>query len=245
MALKGTLHDITVIDLLQFPNAGRKTGELSVKTDSRQALVHYVEGSIVDAALGDHRGFEAIVALVDWEQGDFAFEIGAPHDERTIDEDLHRLVMKALKVRDERKLAEEAARAAAEEEKREQERSIREKGMDPAVCKRLDAWRASHGDVELVLVLDNTGAKVGESIADELTFESDRLLEAFVNLADSYPRGRPQRVFVEDERGVVAFVPNKAGSRVVLATRGQLAMGAVLMAATKLATALEEGASDV
>jgi hypothetical protein len=240
MALKGTLQDITVIDLLQFPNGGRKTGRLSIANGEQRASLHYVDGSIIDAVVGNARGFEAVVALVDWEQGEFAFEVGPPHTDQTVEEDLHRLVMRALKVRDERKLELDRERLLAEERVRQRESSIRERGMDPALCDALDRWREANADVELVVVLDGGGARLAESIAEQdASRDADALIESFDRLGQSYPRGAPVRAFIEDPRGIVASVTTKSGAKLLLATRRQLALGAVLMAATKLAAALE------
>ena len=55
MALKGTLADIGIIDLIQFPHAGRRTGELVVTADDHEGRLYYDKGSLVHACLGQYR----------------------------------------------------------------------------------------------------------------------------------------------------------------------------------------------
>src|SRR5512146_1795421 len=109
MALKGTLADLDIVALLQVPAAGRKTGELAITGPSGEdGHVFYLEGRLVHAQVGTVAGQEALVEVVDWTQGEFEFRLDARCQETTIEGDLARAVMLALKMRDER--AEERAR---------------------------------------------------------------------------------------------------------------------------------------
>lgn len=111
MGLKGTLADLGIVDLIQFPHAGRKTGEMTITGKAGEAKLYYEKGALVHAVLDDHTGMEALVLLVDWTEGSFEFNPDVEADVRTIQVDLHRAVMQALKLHDEMKLEEEQKRA--------------------------------------------------------------------------------------------------------------------------------------
>ena len=110
MALKGTLDDMAIIDLVQFPHTGRKTGRLIISGNHGEAALFYEEGALVHATLGDASGMDALVRVVDWVEGTFEFVSGAAPEAKTIELDLHRAVMQALKIHDELKLEQERER---------------------------------------------------------------------------------------------------------------------------------------
>ena len=64
-------------------------------------------GSLVHATLGDVSGMDALVRVVDWSEGTFEFLPDMEPEARSIDLDLHRAVMQALKIHDELKAEEE------------------------------------------------------------------------------------------------------------------------------------------
>ncbi len=103
MAINGTLSDIGFVSLLQFPNSSRKTGLLTVITMDGKAEFYYRKGELVHAKYGQKTGSEVLVDIVDWTEGQFTFEPGVDPEETTIKDDLHHVLMWALKERDERK----------------------------------------------------------------------------------------------------------------------------------------------
>jgi predicted regulator of Ras-like GTPase activity (Roadblock/LC7/MglB family) len=105
MALKGTLDDLNIVELIQFPYAGRKTGQLVIEQKDQAGSMFYQDGKLVHAIYGEHEGFEAIVDIVGCEKGGFEFIPNVQPQQVTIKMDLHRLVMQALKTRDERRFA--------------------------------------------------------------------------------------------------------------------------------------------
>ncbi len=99
MALLGSLMDIGIIDLLQFPHTGRKTGVLVVASPDDSARLHYLDGKLVHAITADVSGQDVLTEIVGWTEGEFEFRTNtAPSEEHTIHADLHRAIMQALKV---------------------------------------------------------------------------------------------------------------------------------------------------
>ena len=123
MALKGTLKDMAIIDLVQFPHSGRKTGHLIISGTDGEARLSYEKGSLVHAALGDVSGMDALVRVVDWNEGAFEFLPDVEPEARSIDLDLHRAVMQALKMHDELK-RKKSERQARETSSKEEERKL-------------------------------------------------------------------------------------------------------------------------
>ena len=116
--LTGTLADIGIVELIQFPHTGRKTGELLINGKEMKARLFYDNGALHHALAGENEGLAALIEIVDWKEGQFEFHLNIRSEKKTIQLDLHRAVMQALKVRDERRQAEEEARRKAEEEAR-------------------------------------------------------------------------------------------------------------------------------
>ena len=100
MALKGNLEDLSVVDLVQFVHQTHKTGALVLNGDGGEAQLFYRDGDLIDARLGNEAGLEVLVRTVDWSRGEFEFQQGVEAQAETIQMDLHRAVMNAVKIRD-------------------------------------------------------------------------------------------------------------------------------------------------
>ena len=107
MPLKGTLADLNVVDLLQFPHLGKKTGELSILSNGKNAKIYYRKGSLIHAEVEEAEGMDALVSIVALTEGSFQFLVDVETEKTTVDMDLHRAVMHALKRYDEIKAQEE------------------------------------------------------------------------------------------------------------------------------------------
>ena len=116
MALIGSLRDIGIIDLIQFPHQGRRSGRLSISSEGRlEAHLFYEQGNLVHATCGELEGLEALVPLVDLEEAAFSFDHAMQPPKKSITVDLHHALLRTLKTRDEHKAAALAAAKAAEE----------------------------------------------------------------------------------------------------------------------------------
>jgi DNA-binding response OmpR family regulator len=68
---EGELSDITMIDLLQTVEAENRTGTIHLERESRDAVVTFRDGNILDAACGKLQGTEAVYRLMLWPSGSF------------------------------------------------------------------------------------------------------------------------------------------------------------------------------
>lgn len=93
--MKGSISDLGIAELMQFPAMSAKSGRLSITRDDQNAQLFYKEGELHHASLGELTGFPVLVEILPWRKGNFEFEIDVGTDERTIDMDLGKALMRA------------------------------------------------------------------------------------------------------------------------------------------------------
>jgi hypothetical protein len=106
--MQGDLAEYALPDLLMFLQGMRKHGQLIVENSITRvsAGVFFDRGEVVHAYCPPREGVQAINHLLRWEEGRFAFLKGATHRERTIEIDLHNLLLDGLRQLDEQRLIE-------------------------------------------------------------------------------------------------------------------------------------------
>lgn len=233
MALKGTLSDLGIIDLVQFPHGGRKTGKLVITANDGEGLLYYDTGSLVHAELGDFEGMAALVRMVDWTEGTFEFVPDTEPSRKTIELDLHRAVMNALKLHDELK---------AEEERR-QAQEAESQGKEEFLTSRLVEFVSSNDFVAHACVICREGAlKAAANGRDGSPQNVETLRAALHKLLQSYPRGNLNRAYMVDEQGIVVLVRRNDGTGLMVIASREASLGAVSMSVGRLATELDQDA---
>jgi hypothetical protein len=231
MALKGTLADLDVVALLQVPSTGRKTGELGITgPQGQQGHLFYLDGRLVHAQVGAAAGLDALVEIVDWAQGEFEFRLDATSEHTTVDIDLARAVMLALKLRDERR---------AEEQARQAPGNGAAGGPPPSTLQRaLEQFVSATPFALQACVLRADGSSVAEASDLARPVEAAELLRSSLcALAATYPRDGLRRIVVDDRAGTGCLVPlSNEGFLLVLATK-EASLGALTVAAGRLAAA--------
>ena len=101
MTLRGTLSELEIVDLVQFPSTGRKTGELAVTRMDEDASLYYNKGDLNHVVTGTLSGMEALTEVLSWTEGEFEFRLDIESDERTIECDPNMALMIALTTKDE------------------------------------------------------------------------------------------------------------------------------------------------
>ncbi|MEW6110552.1 MAG: DUF4388 domain-containing protein [Thermodesulfobacteriota bacterium] len=231
MALKGTLTDLGIVDLIQFPHAGRKTGLMAITGPEGAAKVFYENGALVHATLNDLLGMDALVAIVGWGEGSFEFEPGHPPEARSIDLDLHRAVMQALKLHDELKM---------EEEKRKKEEAGGPGPGDEALSAKLAEFVATTEYALHACVLSSDGKlKASADGSTGRPDKIDRLREALHAFVETYPRDGLNRALLDDEQGIVALVRLPDGGCLIVVAKKEASLGAVSVSIGRLALGLE------
>jgi predicted regulator of Ras-like GTPase activity (Roadblock/LC7/MglB family) len=84
MALYGSLTEMSVADLIQHNCQEGKTGQLTVDSAGKRALIYFRSGALVHAALGMTSGEEVVYEALGWTEGKFILEIGTASPAVTI-----------------------------------------------------------------------------------------------------------------------------------------------------------------
>ncbi len=101
-SLRGSLALLSVVDLLQTLEAGRRSGVIDLQSGGRRATIWLHQGQPVDAELSDgRRGEEAIYALVRFAEGTFEVVFGEVTVPRHISTSLTGLLLEGLRRVDE------------------------------------------------------------------------------------------------------------------------------------------------
>jgi Domain of unknown function (DUF4388) len=81
MALEGSLHDLSLVDLIEIFRMGLKTGVLMLVGGAERGVVYVREGCLIDAVLvrGPARQViatadDAVICLLQWEDAKFTFQ---------------------------------------------------------------------------------------------------------------------------------------------------------------------------
>jgi len=89
MALEGSLHDLSLVDLIQMFHMGLKTGVLLLVGGAERGVVYVCEGHLIDAVLvrGPERQViatadDAVIRLLEWEDATFTFQPDAKVNRR-------------------------------------------------------------------------------------------------------------------------------------------------------------------
>ncbi len=229
MSLNGTLADLNIIDLLQFPHLGKKTGELTISANGKEAKIYYRKGSLVHVEIDDAEGMDALVRVVALAEGSFEFLIDVETESNTVDMELHRAVMQALKLHDEIKAQEEHRMA------------VREKnGLNEGLGSRLVAFITSTDFALHASVVSDEGEVVAEAHGPDGPPQGlDRLRSTLHTFVTSYPRGGLNRVFIDDEESTVVLSRLKNGGSLLVVAGKDAPLGAVSINVAKLMERLE------
>jgi hypothetical protein len=95
-ALRGTLAQLPLLDILNLLGNGKKSGCLSLRNGNNLGEIYFQEGEIVHAAVGVERGEEAFFSLATWGEGDFSFEPETESPEQTMTSPLEEILASAM-----------------------------------------------------------------------------------------------------------------------------------------------------
>jgi len=233
MALNGTLDDMNIIDLIQFPHSGSKSGELVIANNNKEAKLFYDQGNLVHASMGTLDGEDVLVEVVDWHKGEFEFHKEKKASKKSIEKDLHKVLMNALKASDDRK--------------QQQSLEIAESTFDIVnndLSQVLKNCISANESVLFTCILNNDGAIQTQAQNEEITLEFiDIIIDTLQILLKSYPRKGFSKLVLEDDSGVVALSRLDSEKKLVLIVDKGTPMGAASMTMAKLASNIKQGQS--
>lgn len=99
---EGSLSDMTVVDLIQTIEIGRKSGVIKfVGEDGYKASIYFREGRVIDAELGRLQGQSAVYRLLVWSEGHFQVEFKTIRRKDVIEMSTQALLMEGMRRLDE------------------------------------------------------------------------------------------------------------------------------------------------
>jgi hypothetical protein len=101
LAFQGSLKELPLPDIIQLVSVSGKTGKFTLTRDNERGFIYLKNGQMVDAAVADLSGEEAIYALAIWNQGEFQFTPGEEGARQTITKSNTNLLMEAARRLDE------------------------------------------------------------------------------------------------------------------------------------------------
>ena len=143
-ALFGTMRQLSVADLLQTAEVGRRSGSVVFQHDGRKGRIWLRDGLVVNAEIDDEiEGREAVYEIATWETGTFEASFGSVDVRSKFSMSPSELLLEAMRRLDER-------RAADHEDNRELARAAT---LDTALVllNTVTCYAANHLEVDLVL----------------------------------------------------------------------------------------------
>jgi hypothetical protein len=101
MSLQGSLSELPLSDVIQLVSVSGKTGAFMIQRDELAGRILLRDGQIVDAAVGNLRGDNAVFEMAMWAEGTFEFLPGEECEQVTIHVSNASLMMEAARRLDE------------------------------------------------------------------------------------------------------------------------------------------------
>jgi response regulator RpfG family c-di-GMP phosphodiesterase len=99
--VSGSLREMGLPDIVQVLFHGRKTGKLNVRSGGKNGEIHFLEGNIANAQLGEVSGKDAFYALLKFVDGEFALDPGFTPPKRVIVDSSEALLLEGMRRMDE------------------------------------------------------------------------------------------------------------------------------------------------
>jgi CheY-like chemotaxis protein len=100
-SVRGTLAQMSVTDLLQTLDIGRKSCRLIISHSGQECQMYFHDGQLMHAALGSITGEAAVYKAIWWVEGGFMIDFGGENCPQTITHSTQSVLMEALRLFDE------------------------------------------------------------------------------------------------------------------------------------------------
>lgn len=233
MALRGSLEDIQVRDLLEVLRLGSRTGELVVAGLDADARLYFQDGKLVEAVGHGHSGVAVLTETLSWRDGEFEFRPEAEPPAHS-DPELQSAVARVL--------AFPAGPGLLPLPPVESMSPTVNAASASAQAEVLSTFVSSVALAEYACIVDATGVVQAQSGSSLHPIAQMRALGAAIN-AFRHAHSRPElrRMLIEDDKGVVAVARMADGSLLMVVADGRAGLGNVSSAVAKLVHQLEPG----
>ena len=224
MALNGTLADLGVVDLVQFPASAKKTGELIIAGTEEEARLYYTDGALKHIVCGASTGEDVMTTLVGWSEGEFEFRQNVTSDMITVTTEVAELVSRAVSAFEAMAVKSHSPQSPATgilrtaiEDTAEKLQFVLHVALYTTAGELVCVWDRDEGDPEMMNLIDEVR-----------------------NLFDTHPRKGLNKIYLTDTKGTcIATLVDEAF--ILLISADDLAsLGMVSLATAKLTTAVTD-----
>jgi hypothetical protein len=218
--LRGSLADLSIVDLVQIPLGNRKTGELLIATEEQDARLYYVDGNLVHLVSGDVQGPQVLDLVIDWNEGEFEFRPDVLTEGTSFEGDLTRKLL---------------AVAGQLEEVKEFEK-IESKTADKVRRLLHDFLSDNDFAIHACLMYGNGTMDVCGAERVDTPPWLDSLRSQVLEVVAGYPRKQLHRMLFEDQEGtLVVTCFSEDQSALLVAAKQGATLGAVSISVDRLA----------
>jgi len=101
MGMQGSLHDMSVADIIQVNCQDKKTALATIRSAGKEAQLYFRDGNVVHATMESSIGEEVIYNILAWDEGDFNIDLDVESPETTIKRNWSGLLLEGAKRLDE------------------------------------------------------------------------------------------------------------------------------------------------
>ncbi len=99
--VSGSLSEMGLPDIVQVLFHGRKTGKLTIASNGTSGEIHFLEGAIANAMVGNLTGADAFYAMVRFQEGEFSLDPSFTPPARVVAESAEALLLEGMRRMDE------------------------------------------------------------------------------------------------------------------------------------------------
>lgn len=226
MALKGSLTDVHMSDLIQWNCQTGGQGRLTVQQGERTGVLYFAAGEVVHAQLGEKVGAEAVYELLGWESGTFEVEQNVAAPARSIQMPWSALLIEGL-----RRLDEQRREISSE---RKETVDMSEKTRSQRLQDTLNGIVSGSTDIQGVAIVSMDGLIMGAVLpAGTEQMRVGAVAASILNLAGrsvgQLGRGELQLAILQGSNGYVVLTPGGKNATFVALTGLNVNLGMVLL----------------
>jgi hypothetical protein len=190
MSLAGSLRDMEVTTLIQFICLQKRRLQISLTNGSEYGVIAFDNGDIVHAEVEGIEGEDAIVRLLDWEDGHFSTTDELTVARRTINVPWDRLLMESVVKLDELDNSDFDGESDFDEQVLTQEETAQDETLEDRLMHLLSQLEENQTQIKFGKV------KGANAVLDSLIKMANKTLDFF----DTVVRNRPNQESLHKER---------------------------------------------
>ena len=226
MALSGSLSDLNILDLIQFPITAGRTGELIVAGLGAEARLYYSDGQLCHAACDANIGMDAIAQLMSFSEGEFEFRVDVSTPEKSIHIPFKEIIGKIMTAQNNTENHTNADNEAGS-------------GENPLLQHTIADTARKHNYIEHVALFTTDAALICKWDRDKPDASFEASIHQVVTLLKKHPREGLNRIYFSDLDGTIVATLINPETLLLMNTSSQSSLGMISVASTKLSQTIQ------